>query len=265
MAKRQRRAGGRKHPQTISTIELEVFPPGTLSLDAVDLSADVATGEYEERLRELQLEVFSLQVRNFLRGQRAIVAFEGWDAAGKGGCIKRLTTEMDPRGYKVWPIAAPRDEDARHHWLWRFWRRLPERGELCVFDRTWYGRVLVERVEGFCSEAAWSRAYHEINEYERSLTNAGTVLVKYWLQISPEVQLQRFQDREKDPARRYKITEEDWRNREKWDLYRAAVDDMITKTSTTYAPWTIVEANDKGWARIRCLRTLVEAIERGLG
>jgi AMP-polyphosphate phosphotransferase len=234
-------------------------------LDTVDLSRKLPPAKYEKeverwqgRLRELEFACHSARLP-------VIAAFEGWDAAGKGGAIRRLVGSLDPRGYTVIPIAAPKGDEATHHYLWRFWRRLPKAGHIAVFDRTWYGRVLVERVEGFCSEAAWSRAYHEINEYERSLTNAGTVLVKYWLQISPEVQLQRFQDREKDPARRYKITEEDWRNREKWDLYRAAVDDMITKTSTTYAPWTIVEANDKGWARIRCLRTLVEAIERGLG
>jgi polyphosphate kinase 2 (PPK2 family) len=246
-------------------LELEVYPPGTLSLDAVDLSAEVGGDEYEERVVELQQKAFALQIEGFQKGLRTVVAFEGWDAAGKGGCIKRLTALMDPRGYKVWPIAAPRDEDARHHWLWRFWRRLPEAGELTVFDRTWYGRVLVERVEGFCSEAEWRRAYHEINEFERSLVNAGAVVAKYWLHISSETQLARFRDREKDPTKRYKITEEDWRNRKKWGVYRAAVQDMITQTSTTYAPWTIVEADDKNWARIRCLNTLVRAIEKRLG
>jgi polyphosphate kinase 2 (PPK2 family) len=234
-------------------------------LDTVDLSRKLSPARYEKeverwqgRLRELEFACYSARLP-------VIAAFEGWDAAGKGGAIRRLVGSLDPRGYTVLPIAAPKGDEATHHYLWRFWKRLPKAGHIAVFDRTWYGRVLVERVEGFCREAAWRRAYHEIKEFERSLTNAGTVLVKYWLQISPEVQLQRFQAREKEPAKRYKITDEDWRNREKWDMYRAAVDDMITQTSTTYAPWTIVEADDKGWARIRCLRTLVEAIEKGLG
>jgi polyphosphate kinase 2 (PPK2 family) len=234
-------------------------------LDTVDLSLKLTPAKYEkevarwqERLRELEFACYSARLP-------VIAAFEGWDAAGKGGAIRRLVGSLDPRGYTVIPIAAPKGDEATHHYLWRFWKRLPKAGHIAVFDRTWYGRVLVERVEGFCSEAEWRRAYHEISEFERSLTNGGTVLVKYWLQISPEVQLQRFQAREKDLAKHYKITDEDWRNREKWDLYRAAVDDMITQTSTTYAPWTVVEANDKSWARVRCLRTLVEAIEKGLG
>ena len=193
-----------------------------------------------------------------------IAAFEGWDAAGKGGAIRRLVGPLDPRGYTVIPIAAPKGDEATHHYLWRFWKQLPKAGHLAVFDRTWYGRVLVERVEGFCNEAEWRRAYHEINEFERSLINSGAVVAKYWLHISPAMQLSRFRAREKDPSKRYKITEEDWRNRKKWNAYRAAVHDMITQTSTTYAPWTIVEADDKNWARIRCLKALVQAVEKRL-
>jgi AMP-polyphosphate phosphotransferase len=234
-------------------------------LDTVDLSSKLTPARYEKELARWQGRLRELEFACYAARLPVIAAFEGWDAAGKGGAIRRLVGPLDPRGYTVIPIAAPKGDEATHHYLWRFWKRLPKAGHIAVFDRTWYGRVLVERVEGFCSEAEWRRAYHEINEFERSLTNGGTVLVKYWLQISPQVQLQRFQAREKDPARRYKITDEDWRNREKWDLYRDAVDDMITQTSTTYAPWTIVEADDKSWARIRCLRTLVEAVEKRLG
>jgi len=234
-------------------------------LDSVDLSHRLSPARYEKELARWQNRLRDLEFACYTARLPVIAAFEGWDAAGKGGAIRRLLGSLDPRGYTVIPIAAPKGDEATHHYLWRFWKRLPKAGHIAVFDRTWYGRVLVERVEGFCTEAEWRRAYHEINEFERSLTNAGAVLVKYWLHVSPETQLERFQAREKDSLKRYKITEEDWRNREKWDLYRAAVHDMITKTSTTFAPWTIVEADDKSWARIRCLRTLVEAIEKGLG
>ncbi|HET6414499.1 MAG TPA: hypothetical protein VFG53_20790 [Anaeromyxobacter sp.] len=234
-------------------------------LDSVDLKVRLTPARYEKERAHWQKRLRELEFACYTARLPVIAAFEGWDAAGKGGAIRRLVGSLDPRGYTVIPIAAPKGDEATHHYLWRFWKKLPKAGHIAVFDRTWYGRVLVERVEGFCKEADWRRAYHEINEFERSLTNAGAVLVKYWLHISPESQLERFRAREKDPGKRYKITEEDWRNREKWDLYRAAVHDMITQTSTTYAPWTIVEAEDKFWARIRCLKTLVEAVEKGLG
>lgn len=234
-------------------------------LDTVDLSRKLSPARYEKELARWQGRLRELEFACYAARLPVIAAFEGWDAAGKGGAIRRLVGPLDPRGYTVIPIAAPKGDEATHPYLWRFWKRLPKAGHIAVFDRTWYGRVLVERVEGFCSEAEWRRAYHEINEFERSLCNAGTVLVKYWLHVSPEAQLARFRAREKDPAKRYKITDEDWRNREKWDVYRAAVHDMITQTSTTYAPWTIVEADDKSWARVRCLETLVKAVEKGLG
>jgi polyphosphate:AMP phosphotransferase len=233
-------------------------------LDSVDLSVRLTPARYEQEVEAWQKRLRELEFACYARRLPVIAAFEGWDAAGKGGAIRRLVGSLDPRGYTVLPIAAPKGDDATHHYLWRFWRRLPKAGHLAVFDRTWYGRVLVERIEGFCTEAEWRRAYHEINEFERSLTNAGAVLVKYWLHVSPDVQLKRFKAREKDPAKRYKITEEDWRNREKWDAYKAAVHDMLTQTSTAHAPWTVVEANDKGWARVKCLRTLVEEIEKRL-
>jgi polyphosphate:AMP phosphotransferase len=238
--------------------------PGRTILDSIDLSVRLTPARYEQELKRWQDRLRELEFASYAKRLPVIAAFEGWDAAGKGGAIRRLIGDLDPRGYTVLPIAAPKGDDATHHYLWRFWRRLPKAGHFAVFDRTWYGRVLVERIVGFCAEADWQRAYHEINEFERSLVNSGAVLVKYWLHISPDVQLRRFKAREKDPAKRYKITEEDWRNREKWDVYKLAVHDMITQTSTAHAPWTIVEANDKNWARVKCLQTLVEEIEKRL-
>jgi len=253
------RGGGRAAaPAASRGLEVETYPPGTLSLGAVDLSAEVGEGEYEERVKELQERAFALQIRGFQRGLRTVVAFEGWDAAGKGGCIKRLTALMDPRGYKVWPIAAPRDEDARHHWLWRFWRRLPEAGELTVFDRSWYGRVLVERVEGFAKAEAWRRAYDEINAFERTLTADGVRLVKIFLHVDRAEQKRRFEEREEDPLKRYKIGPEDWRNRKRWPDYERAIQDMLDRTHRPDAPWVLVAANSKRHARLEVLRTVVD-------
>jgi AMP-polyphosphate phosphotransferase len=234
-------------------------------LDAVDLKKKLTPARYEKELSRWQGRLRQLEFACYEARVPVVVAYEGWDAAGKGGNIKRLVGSLDPRGYSVIPIAAPKGDEATHHYLWRFWKKLPKAGHLAVFDRTWYGRVLVERVEGFCTEAEWRRAYHEIIEFERSLVGSGAVLVKFWLHVSKAEQLARFKERQKDAARRYKITDEDWRNREKWDQYYGAVSDMITQTSTASAPWTIVEAQDKLWARVKCLQTVVEAIERRLG
>ena len=233
-------------------------------LDTVDLTKKLSEKEYDKRLVELQVRLRQLEFECFDARRAVLISYEGWDAAGKGGNIRRVTECLDPRGYSVIPIAAPKGDEATHHYLWRFWRQLPKAGHLAIFDRTWYGRVLVERVEGFCTEAEWRRAFQEIKEFELSLTNYGTILVKFWLHISKEEQLRRFEERKEIEYKQYKITEEDWRNREKWDLYRQAVVDMLTNTSTTYAPWTIVEANDKLWARIRALQAIVDAIENGL-
>ncbi len=257
MSKKQRRKRTGR-PARAAGVELEVFPPDTLSLDRVDLSADVGRGEYEERLKELEEQVFSRQVRSYLRGERTVVAFEGWDAAGKGGCIKRLTAEMDPRGYKVWPIAAPRDEEARNLWLWRFWRRLPEKGDLCIFDRSWYGRVLVERVEGYAKPHEWRRAYDEINAFERTLTADGVRLVKIFLHIDRDEQKRRFAEREELPEKRYKIGPDDWRNRKKWPQYEVAIKEMLDRTHRPDAPWVLVAANSKRHARLEVLRTVIE-------
>ncbi len=183
-----------------------------------------------------------------------MVVFEGRDAAGKGGVIKRLTALMDPRGFKVWPIGAPRDEEARHHYLWRFWNRLPEQGELAVFDRSWYGRVLVERVEGFAKKAEWHRAYDELNAFERMLTSDGVKLIKFWLQIDKQTQLERFRAREEDPVKQYKIGPDDWHNRKKWKAYSDAAQEMFDRTHRPDAPWVVIPANDKEYARLEVLR-----------
>ena len=234
-------------------------------LDRVDLTRRLDRSEYEKQLDPLQGRLQELELECYHQRVPVIVVYEGWDAAGKGGNIKRLTQELDPRGYEVVPIAAPDATEKAHHYLWRFWRQLPKAGHIAIFDRSWYGRVLVERVEGFATEAEWRRAYQEINEFERHQAESGTVLVKFWMEISPEEQLRRFQEREKVPHKRYKITKEDWRNRARWEAYREAVVEMIEQTSTSYSPWTIVEAEDKYWGRIRTLQTLVSALEEKLG
>ncbi len=233
-------------------------------LDDVDLRRRFPPARYQATLDRLQERLRELEFACWARGVPVLAVFEGWDAAGKGGAIRRLIGSLDPRGYTVLPIAAPQGAEATHHYLWRFWNRVPRAGHLAIFDRSWYGRVLVERVEGLCGEAAWRRAYSEINEFERSLHHFGAVIVKLWLHVSKAEQLRRFRERERLEVKRYKITAEDWRNRERWDDYRLAVHDMITQTSTRHAPWTIVEANDKSWARVKCLQTLCEEIEKRL-
>ncbi len=230
-------------------------------LDQVDLTKTLPREEYKETLQKLQARLRRLQ-RDILNDETPVlVVYEGWDAAGKGGNIKRLTQFLDPRGYSVTAYAAPTQEEKRHHYLWRFWRDIPRGGQLAIFDRSWYGRVMVERVEGFCTEKEWRRAYQEINEFEGQLVAAGTVLVKFWLQIGQDEQLRRFQDRAQDQYRFWKLTDEDWRNRAKFPQYESAVIDMLEKTSTAWAPWTIVEANDKPHARVKVLKTVIGAIE----
>ncbi len=249
-------------PRTVdSALGFELFPPGTISLDDVDLSQKIDEESYERQVVELQMRAYALQVKNFLEKGRVIVAFEGWDAAGKGGCIKRLTTFMDPRGYKVWPIGAPNEEERARHWLWRFWVRMPAAGELAVFDRSWYGRVLVERVEGLATKDAWRRAYDEINAFERTLTADGVRLVKFFLHIDAKTQLARFKDREQDPVKSYKIGPDDWRNRKKTPAYAEAIQDMFDRTHRPDAPWVIVPANDKRHARLAVLRTTIRLLE----
>jgi polyphosphate kinase 2 (PPK2 family) len=198
--------------------------------------------------------------------QRSVVAmFEGWDAAGKGGAIRRVTAALDARLFRVISVAAPTDEERAQHYLWRFWRHLPRAGYVTIYDRSWYGRVLVERVEGFAGVDEWGRAYQEINDFERQLTDHGIVLAKFWLHVSPEEQLMRFEERGKIEHKKHKITDEDWRNREKWPLYEEAVDEMVARCSTAFAPWTLVAANDKRLARITVVETLADRIEQALG
>ena len=216
---------------------------------------DTLLNQYQKRLREMHNELYRKKIP-------VIIAYEGWDAAGKGGNIKRITEALDPRGYEVHPIASPEPHEKARHYLWRFWNRLPKTGHVAIFDRTWYGRVMVERLEGFCSENDWQRAYVEINEFEKELADWNAVIVKFWVQIDKDTQLARFKERENTPEKRWKITDEDWRNREKWDLYEEAVNEMLQKTNTAYAPWHILESNDKKYARIKALKTVIEAIEK---
>lgn len=241
----------------------ETYAPGTLKLRDVNLVARVTDdAAYDKELKALQLELLGLQIAYFQSGRRAIFAFEGWDASGKGGVIQRLTALLDPRGYKVWPIAAPRDEEQRQHYLWRFWKRLPEKGELALFDRTWYGRVLVERVERFASKHEWHRAYGEINAFETMLTNDGIKLAKFWIHIDRKTQLERFRARESDPFKKYKIGPDDWRNRKKWGDYEAAIEEMLDQTHRPDAKWHLIPGNDKKSARLAVLRDCVKLLKK---
>ena len=230
-------------------------------IGSLDMTLRLDKKDYQEQLIAEQARLSGLLRHKRMRKHALIAVFEGNDAAGKGGAIRRVAAALDPRQYRIVPVAAPTEEERAQPYLWRFWRHIPARGKFTVFDRSWYGRVLVERVEGFCSQADWMRAYGEINDFEEQLTNAGVVLVKFWLSIDQQTQLERFNEREETPFKRFKITEEDWRNREKWDDYAGAVEDMVDRTSTMIAPWTLVEANDKRWARVKVLRTINDALE----
>lgn len=233
-------------------------------LKTIDLSLTMDQETYEREIIRYQVALFALAYQVYVQQRPVVVVFEGWDAAGKGGAIRRLTERLDPRGYVVHAIAAPRGDEATRHYLWRFWQRLPEKGQIAIFDRSWYGRVMVERIEGFCKEDDWKRAYREINQFERQLVDFGTILFKFWLHISQEEQLKRFESRSQDERRSWKLTDEDWRNRGKWPDYEAAVNDMLLKTSTLSAPWTVIEANSKWYARVKILRTVVESLSHEL-
>ena len=224
----------------------------------------VSDEEYSKRLKELQGKLRELHNSIYHKKIPVIIAYEGWDAAGKGGNIKRVTEALDPRGYEVFPIASPLPYEKSRHFLWRFFTRLPRSGHVAIFDRTWYGRVMVERIEGFCSENDWKRAYNEINEFEKELYDWGAVIIKFWIQIDKDTQLERFTLRQNTPEKQWKITDEDWRNREKWDQYETAVNEMLQKTSTTYAPWHIIESVDKKYARLKTLEVIVDAIEKAI-
>lgn len=234
------------------------------SLVEVDLSPTMENKLYKEKLKKLQRRLFELHNEIYLHRRPLIIVFEGWDAAGKGGAIKRLVGGLDPRGYEVIPISAPNEEERNKHYLWRFWSSLPKNGHIAIFDRSWYGRVMVERIEGFCSEQQWKRAYEEINYFERELHERGTIQIKFWLHISPEEQLKRFNERLANPEKNWKITEEDWRNREKWTQYETAVNDMLRYTNTDYSPWIIIPGNDKRYARLNVLENVISQLENEL-
>jgi polyphosphate kinase 2 (PPK2 family) len=233
-------------------------------LERLDLTLQLTREDYDERRRVLQAELHTLGFEVYQRKRPVAIVFEGPDASGKGGAIKRVTGRLDPRGYVVWPIAAPSGEDRTHHYLWRFWRRLPVAGQIALFDRSWYGRVLVERVEGYATEDEWRRAYREINQFERQLTQFGTIVLKFWLQTSQQEQLRRFKERERIHYKAWKLTDEDWRNRGKWEDYEQAAEDMLLKTSTPAAPWSVVEANDKLFARVKVMETVKAVLQREL-
>ena len=250
-------------PQTI-TLPNEDTADAALCLSDIDLSQTLTREEYKKCLKAETARLAKNQNLLYTRRIPMIVGFEGWDAAGKGGCIKRLSSPLDARGYAALPIASPTPEEKKRHFLWRFYERLPKSGHIAIFDRTWYGRVLVERIEGFCSEADWRRAYGEINVFEAYLQQSGALLVKFWIHISKEEQLKRFRARERTPEKQWKITAEDWRNREKWPRYETAVNDMFRYTSTENALWHVLAGNDKYFARIQALRIVNETIEARL-
>ncbi len=239
-------------------------PDGVNVITALQLDQPMTREAYERELQHWQGRL-NLASRDPRFAELSVVAvFEGNDGAGKGGAVRRVTQALDARYVETVPVAAPTEEERAQPYLWRFWRRLPRRGRFTLFDRSWYGRVLVERIEGLCSEADWRRAYIEINDFEHALVNHGTVLVKFWLAIAKDEQLRRFQEREQVAFKRFKITPEDWRNRDRWDAYEAAVCEMVDRTSTAGTPWTLVEANNKYHARIKVLKTLTEAVEAAL-
>jgi polyphosphate kinase 2 (PPK2 family) len=260
-------------PAVTSLPALEVAPapspaPGPEAsgiLARVDLTLKLDEKSYSRQKKRLQAQLHQHGLQVYHQRRPVVLVFEGWDAAGKGGAIQRLTEELDPRSYTVHAIAAPSGDDKVRHYLYRFWRRLPPRGTIAIFDRSWYGRVLVERVEGFARPDEWSRAYAEINEFERQLVDHGTIICKFWMHLSPEEQLRRFEERQNVPYKSWKLTDEDWRNREKWPQYEQATDEMLLRTSTPAAPWTIVESEDKRFARAKVLRTVVQRLEAELG
>jgi polyphosphate kinase 2 (PPK2 family) len=266
----RRRAAGREEatkaprPPSRTTAPPPVPKASVTVLDHIDLDRRLADRDYDRKLLKLQGRLSRLARAASQKKVSSVVVFEGWDAAGKSGAIRRLTEAIDPRLYRVISVAAPTDEEKAHHYLWRFWRHLPRAGRVTIYDRSWYGRVLVERVEGFAREPEWMRAYFEINDFEEQLAEVGTVITKVWIHISPEEQLRRFKDREATPYKRHKIGDEDWRNREKWAAYYTAVNDMVARASTRHAPWILVAGNDKKFARIQILRAICDRLEKAL-
>lgn len=256
-----------QHVDHLAPLHSEVMPVlshTTTLLSHLDLNKSLEKKEYRKQLEKYQGKLHLLARTAYERKISTIIVLEGWDAGGKGGIIRRIINPLDARKYQIIPIAAPTDEERAHHYLWRFWRHLPRGGQITIYDRSWYGRVLVERVEGFANHDQWMRAYAEIADFEEQLTEHGTVLLKFWLHIDKDEQLRRFKEREKIAYKQYKITEEDYRNRERWDDYELAVNDMVERTSTEYAPWTLIEGNDKRYARIKAIKTVCERLEAKL-
>ena len=252
-------------PRVLQTTVVARAPvPKASILDHLDVSGKLTEAEYARQLEKQQSALTKLAWAAREKKISTVMVFEGWDAAGKGSAIRRVTQAMDPRLYRVVGIAAPTDEERAQHYLWRFWRHLPRAGFTTIFDRSWYGRVLVERVEKFARPDEWNRAYHEINAFEEQLVEHGVVVDKFWLHITPSEQLRRFKERQTVEYKRYKITDEDWRNRKQWDDYKRAVDDLVARCSTEYAPWTLVAANDKRFARVQILKTVVERLRAAL-
>lgn len=256
------RANGASVPPP--TPKATLLQAGKSLLSSLNLAQQLSKAQYQEELASCQGLISQLTRSARLKKKSTIMVFEGWDAAGKGGVIRRITQAMDARNYRVIPVSAPSDEEKSHHYLWRFWRHLPRDGNVTIYDRSWYGRVLVERVENLATPEQWTRAYSEINDFEEELTDHGIILLKYWMHISKEEQSKRFKQRAQTSYKRYKITEEDYRNREKWEDYEIAVNEMITRTSTEYAPWRLIEAENKYYGRIRVFKLLCEAYERAL-
>jgi len=250
----------KKKPEKENT----AFTKGPTILQSLDMTQALTRETYNTEIKKQQGRVNTLFRKAKENGTSVILVFEGWDAAGKGGAVRRLTAALDAHDYQIIPIAAPTDEEKAHHYLWRFWRHLSRAGRVTIFDRSWYGRVLVERVEGFAAENEWMRAYAEINHFEEQLVRHGIVLVKYWLHITNEEQYRRFKERETTAYKKWKLTDEDWRNRKRWDAYEQGVNDIAERTSTRIAPWTLVEANDKLFARVKVLRTLADRLEQAV-
>lgn len=260
---------GETAPETHTTLGGSPELPDSASaqitlLDQLDLTRTLDKDSYKAEMKRLQTEINELAWSAYNKKRSTVMVFEGVDAGGKGGTIRRITHAVDARLYRTIQVAAPSDEEKSHHYLWRFWRHVPRAGYMTLYDRSWYGRVLVERVEGFARDAEWRRAYSEINRFEEQLVDSGVIILKFWLQISQEEQLNRFQDRESVPYKRYKITDEDWRNREKWPLYRDAINEMVVRTSTKHAAWTLVEGDDKQFARVKILTTICDTLRAAL-
>jgi len=258
------RTPGQQTIKYLDTVTVNLPVLNGSALEKTDLSKSLSVDEYREAKKLYQRRLEDLQYELYKKKRAVVIVFEGWDAAGKGGDIHRLVEELNPRLYRVVPVGSPNDTEKAHHYLWRFCKDVPMAGHITIFDRSWYGRVLVERVEGYSTEEEWRRAYREINEFEKILTDAGTIILKFWLHIDKETQLERFEIRMKDPEKRWKITEEDWRNRKKWDDYKVAADEMLQKTSTTGSPWIVVESRDKRYSRIKVLKTVAETLEEEL-